>query len=105
MVDEDNSPTVELVVSERPMTDDDRIEARALTGFGFWFGPVLFVAAVIVVLGLTLLGEIDRGLGVILLVGLGIAASLLVYGRLRQYGIIRDDLARGVVTVLKGAQS
>ena len=102
MSDEDDSSTAEVTVSERLLTDDDRREARALVGFGFWFGPGLFATAVLVLLGLTLFGEIDRLLGGILLAGFALFASFTGVSRLRQYGRVTDDLAAGKVLVLKG---
>jgi len=92
----------EPAVSQRFLTEDDKAAARSMFGAGFWFGPALFSAALIVVLALTVLRVIDPSLGLILLVLFGIASYIQLAGRVRSYQAYRQDLEMGVVLVLAG---
>jgi len=103
MPDEDDSPASKVTFSERLLTDDDRREARAFVGFGFWFFPAMTATVVVIVAGLMLFGEIEKSLGWILLVLFGPLTYFLAASRLRQYGRVKDDLAGGKVLVFKGA--
>lgn len=91
------------MITERVLTDDDIREARAMTGFTFWAGPVISIVAVSIPLVLLSMRTIDKLLGLILLAWFGLYAGFTIIPRLRQYGQIRNDLAAGIVKTLEAS--
>ena len=90
------------MITERVLTDDDVREARAMTGFAFWAGPIA-IAVVIITLVLLSMGTIDKLLSLIFLALLGLYTGYMIVPRLREYGRIRNDLAAGIVKTLEAA--
>lgn len=91
------------MITKRVLTDEDIREARAMTGFSFWVGPVIFVVAASIPLVLMSMRTIDKLLALILLILFSTYAGFMIIPRLREYGQIRNDLAAGIVQTLEAA--
>jgi hypothetical protein len=90
------------MITERVLTDGDVREARAMTGFAFWAGPIA-IAVVIITLVLLSMGTIDKLLSLLFLALLGLYTGFMIVPRLPEYGRIRNDLAAGIVKMLEAA--